>query len=378
MAGAAGEAMRATVLAVAVFLAAVSVAAGALPRFAEAPEYRNGEGCPSPAARSAEGVCDAGLVHIAMTLDAHYLHGSMAAVYSLLKHASCPESIFFHFVAAAGGGGTAEGVEPELLRRAVAASFPSLRFEIYTFRADAVAGLISASVRAALEAPLNYARNHLAELLPRCVPRAIYLDSDVLAADDVRRLWETRLPAAAVVAAPEYCHANFSRYFTPAFWSDPELGARVFAGRRRPPCYFNTGVMVIDLRRWRAGNYRRRIERWMEIQKEKRIYELGSLPPFLLVFAGEVEAVDHRWNQHGLGGDNVHGSCRPLHAGPVSLMHWSGKGKPWDRLDAGRPCPLDHTWKSYDLYIPGGDGEAASPASGPALSSALPASVLSW
>ncbi|GJN00165.1 hypothetical protein PR202_ga17576 [Eleusine coracana subsp. coracana] len=293
----AGAAVRLAAAAAAViFLAVVSVAVGAaaaLPRFAEAPEYRNGEGCPSPAARSAEGVCDAGLVHIAMTLDAHYLRGSMAAVYSLLKHASCPESIFFHFLAAEGGGG---GTEPELLRRAVAASFPSLRFEIYPFRAAAVAGLISASVRAALEAPLNYARNHLAELLPRCVPRAIYLDSDVLAADDVRRLWETRLPAAAVVAAPEYCHANFSRYFTPAFWADPDLGARVFAGRRRPPCYFNTGVMVIDLRRWRAGGYRRRIERWMEIQKEKRIYELGSLPPFLLVFAGEVEAVDHRWN----------------------------------------------------------------------------------
>jgi hypothetical protein len=46
-----------------------------------------------------------------------------------------------------------------------------------------------------------------------------------------RRLWETRLPAAAVVAAPEYCHADFSRYFTSAFWSDLELGARVFVTR---------------------------------------------------------------------------------------------------------------------------------------------------
>ena len=85
--GAAGEAMRAGV--VAVFLAvavsgAAAAGAGALPRFAEAPEYRNGEGCPAAAA----GVCDPGLVHIAMTLDAHYLRGSMAAVYSLLKHAS--------------------------------------------------------------------------------------------------------------------------------------------------------------------------------------------------------------------------------------------------------------------------------------------------
>nr|BAD45665.1 unknown protein [Oryza sativa Japonica Group] len=63
-------------------------------------------------------------------------------------------------------------------------------------------------------------------------------------------------------------------------------------------------------------------------------------------------------------------------------MHWSGKGKPWDRLDAGNPCPLDHTWKSYDLYVAGDDGAAASsPASGPALSSTSttwPALVFSW
>ncbi|URE17850.1 Glycosyl transferase family 8 [Musa troglodytarum] len=89
----------------------------------------------------------------------------------------------------------------------------------------------------------------------------------------------------------------------------------------------------------------------MEVQRERRIYELGSLPPFLLVFAGEVEGLEHRWNQHGLGGDNLTGECRRLHPGPVSLMHWSGKGKPWDRLDAGNPCPVDQLWKPYDLYV---------------------------
>ncbi|AQK54091.1 putative galacturonosyltransferase-like 9 [Zea mays] len=70
------------------------------------------------------------------------------------------------------------------------------------------------------------------------------------------------------------------------------------------------------------------------------------------------------WNQHGLGGDNVFGSCRPLHNGLVSLMHWSGKGKPWDRLDAGKPCALDHTWKAYDLYIGENDSSLASASSG--------------
>lgn len=87
----------------------------------------------------------------------------------------------------------------------------------------------------------------------------------------------------------------------------------------------------------------------MEVQKRIRIYELGSLPPFLLVFGGRIVGVDHRWNQHGLGGDNYRGLCRDLHPGPVSLLHWSGKGKPWVRLDNNRPCPLDALWAPYDL-----------------------------
>uniref|UniRef100_A0A804Q4S0 Uncharacterized protein n=1 Tax=Zea mays TaxID=4577 RepID=A0A804Q4S0_MAIZE len=45
-------------------------------------------------------------------------------------------------------------------------------------------------------------------------------------------------------------------------------------------------------------------------------------------------------------------------------MHWSGKGKPWDRLDAGKPCALDHTWKAYDLYIGENDSSSASASSG--------------
>ncbi|WOL20242.1 hypothetical protein Cni_G29046 [Canna indica] len=341
---------------VASFFSGLLPAAADAPRFAESPHFRNGDDCSSSAADAS--ACDPSFIHIAMTLDSHYLRGSVAAVHSILKHTSCPDSLFFHFVAVAGG----RDGPLDLLASTVRSVFPSLRFDVYPFREELVSGLISSSVRQALENPLNYARAYLADLLEPCVYRVIYLDSDVVVVDDVRRLWDdaaARLAsAAAVVAAPEYCHANFTRYFTPTFWADG--GARVFAGRRRRPCYFNTGVMVMDLRRWRAGGYRRRVERWMGVQRERRIYELGSLPPFLLVFAGEVEGLDHRWNQHGLGGDNLTGECRRLHPGPVSLMHWSGKGKPWDRLDAGNPCPVDNLWEPYDLYIRPSSGADAS------------------
>ncbi|CAI9092805.1 OLC1v1028141C1 [Oldenlandia corymbosa var. corymbosa] len=308
--------------------------------FAEAPDYRNGVSC--PATSDAMTFCDPSLVHIAMTLDSEYLRGSIAAVHSVLRHASCPEHVFFHFVAA-----EFDPASPRVLNRIVRSAFPSLNFKIYVFREDSVINLISSSIRQALENPLNYARNYLGDMLDPCVKRVIYLDSDVVLVDDVKKLWDVQLGENRVIGAPEYCHANFTKYFTDYFWSDPVM-SKVFESKT--PCYFNTGVMVMDLGKWREGNYRMQIQNWMEVQKRKRIYELGSLPPFLLVFGGNVEPIDHRWNQHGLGGDNVKGSCRALHPGPVSLLHWSGKGKPWVRLDENNPCPLDYLWEPYDLY----------------------------
>ncbi|OIW09731.1 hypothetical protein TanjilG_09404 [Lupinus angustifolius] len=309
-------------------------------RFKEAPKFYNSPTC-ATITHHPNDTCSANRVHVAMTLDVTYLRGSMAAILSVLQHSSCPENIIFHFVSAASKPSSAT-----VLNHTLDASFPYLKFQIYPFNDGAVAGLISTSIRSALDCPLNYARSYLANLLPLCVTKIVYLDSDLVLVDDIAKLAATPLGSDTVLAAPEYCTANFSAYFTPSFWSNPSLSA-TFAGRR--PCYFNTGVMVIDLRLWRAGDYTMRIQEWMELQKRMRIYELGSLPPFLLVFAGRIVPVDHRWNQHGLGGDNFRGLCRDLHPGPVSLLHWSGKGKPWARLDANRPCLLDALWAPYDL-----------------------------
>uniref|UniRef100_A0A0D6QWH0 Hexosyltransferase n=1 Tax=Araucaria cunninghamii TaxID=56994 RepID=A0A0D6QWH0_ARACU len=316
-----------------------------LPVFQEAPAFRNGKECVTSSqewmtpGQAEEELCDSNAVHIAMTLDAAYLRGVVAGILSILQHAACPENVVFHFLVSQ---------READLRATLLATFPYLRFKLYHFDENIVRNKISYSIRKALDQPLNYARSYLADILPPCVGRIIYLDSDLVVVENIAKLWETSLESH-ILAAPEYCHANFTKYFTDDFWSDPVL-SRTFEGRKA--CYFNTGVMVIDLVRWRQGQYTAKIEEWMDLQKMRRIYELGSLPPFLLVFAGHVKPVDHRWNQHGLGGDNFEGRCRDLHPGPVSLLHWSGKGKPWLRLDLRQSCPLDSLWAPYDLFQP--------------------------
>jgi len=303
-------------------------------RFREAPQFYNSPTCPSITTKD---MCSQQAVHVAMTLDFPYLRGTMAAILSILQHSSCPENTRFHFISSPSS---------TYLHETITSSFPYLRSQIHPFDTNSVSGLISTSIRSALDSPLNYARNYLANILPPCVRKAVYLDSDLVLVDDIAMLAATPLGTGTVLAAPEYCNANITAYFTPTFWANPSLSL-TFSGRNA--CYFNTGVMIIDLERWREGDYTTKIVEWMELQKRMRIYELGSLPPFLLVFAGNIAAVDHKWNQHGLGGDNFRGLCRDLHPGPVSLLHWSGKGKPWVRLDENRPCPLDALWAPYDL-----------------------------
>ncbi|CAI9297215.1 unnamed protein product [Lactuca saligna] len=296
-----------------------------LPVFREAPAFRNGDTCTNTR------------VHIAMTLDYNYLRGTMAAVLSILQHSFCPENVYFHFL---------WSHYDEEIYKNIKTTFPYLRFKVYKFDSNRVKGKISKSIRQALDQPLNYARVYLGDILPMNVKRVIYLDSDIIMVDDVEKLWRVELEEK-VLAAPEYCQANFTRYFTNNFWRDPEL-VKTFKGRKA--CYFNTGVMVVDVMKWRKGRYSYKVEKWMVVQKQKRIYHLGSLPPFLLVLAGNIKGIDHRWNQHGLGGDNIEGKCRSLHPGPISLLHWSGKGKPWLRLDSRKPCTVDHLWAPYDLY----------------------------
>lgn len=167
------------------------------------------------------------VIHIAMTLDHQFFRGTVAAIHSILQHSSCPENIFFHFVFSDSGN----------LQLIIRDIFPSLKFKSYYFNPEIVRDRISPTVREALEQPLNYARNYLADLLGHFVERVIYIDSDVILVDDILKLWTTSL-SSRTLASPEYCHVNFTKYFTSKFWSNKTF-SKVFNGRK--PCYFNTG-----------------------------------------------------------------------------------------------------------------------------------------
>lgn len=88
--------------------------------------------------------------HVALTLDANYLRGTIAAIFLILQHSTCPQSLSFHFLLAR--------FEPELIS-SIKSTFPYLNFKIYGFDSKRVHGKISRSIRQGLDQPLNYAKN---------------------------------------------------------------------------------------------------------------------------------------------------------------------------------------------------------------------------
>ncbi|CAN1199156.1 Probable galacturonosyltransferase-like 7 [Linum perenne] len=198
--------------------------------FRKASVFRNSDECTSSDLRK-NGVCDSSLVNVAITLDVDYLRGSIVTVHSILQHSMCLESVFFHFL-----------VSDTNLETLVRSTFPNLKFKVYYFDPEIVRSLISTSVRQELEQPLNYARNYLADLPEPCVRRVIYLNSDLVVVDDIAKLWTTSL-CSKTIGAPEYCHANFSKYFTLRFWSEKRYSGTF---DRRKACYFNTRARFVN------------------------------------------------------------------------------------------------------------------------------------
>ena len=127
------------------------------------------------------------MIHIAMTLGKTYLCGSIAGVFSVLQHSSCPKNIVFHFIA------SCLYSHNNNLHHIITSTFPYLSFHLYLFDSNLVKGKISYSIRCAFDQPLNYARIYLTDLVPSAVHRIIYFDSDFIVVDDVAKLWNINL-----------------------------------------------------------------------------------------------------------------------------------------------------------------------------------------
>jgi lipopolysaccharide biosynthesis glycosyltransferase len=73
--------------------------------------------------------------------------------------------------------------------------------------------------------------------------------TDTLMLGRVEDLYATDLERAAI-GSPEFCEYKLQSYFTDNFWANRTLSQKF--ENLRDACYFNPGVLVINVPAWRA------------------------------------------------------------------------------------------------------------------------------
>jgi UDP-glucose:(glucosyl)LPS alpha-1,3-glucosyltransferase len=172
----------------------------------------------------------------------------------------------------------------------------------------------------------SYTRVFFGEIMPPAIDRLVYLDVDLVCRGPIGALWSVDL-GAAVAAVARDCATGTG----PA--GDLAAAARMARNRHarriglpEDDGYFNTGVMLIDVWRWRAEQVATAAARWTK-DNAARI-ELADQDPLNAVLRGRVAWLDDRWN-----------CLAPWAwrepAADVNILHFAGPDKPWHADYAG-------------------------------------------
>lgn len=120
--------------------------------------------------------------------------------------------------------------------------------------------------------------------LPKTIKRVLYLDCDVVVVDDVGPLWSTDLEGCVLAAAPDHP------------W-DPDGRERertLLLGVSKHAPYINSGVLLIDLERWRAARYTSRLLDFA--RKAGAALTFHDQDAINVVLADDIKLLDSRWN----------------------------------------------------------------------------------
>lgn len=163
----------------------------------------------------------------------------------------------------------------------------------------------------------TYLRLFMTEFLPQTLDRVLYLDSDVMVLSDLRPLWDTELHGAYVGAALEP--------FDPV--------QRLPLGFSADDFYFNAGVMLVNLRRWRDENL---LPVFLEFAERNRS-KLYSPDQDILnsVFRGNVLDIGVKWNWQALFPRltpvqlHISASQFKQYKHAPGIIHFTSRLKPW-------------------------------------------------
>lgn len=163
----------------------------------------------------------------------------------------------------------------------------------------------------------TYCRIFAANVLRPDIDKILYLDSDLLVLDDLWELWATDISSYAAAAVSEP-YGTFRREF---------LGI--------PPDrpYVNAGVMLINLRRWRAEGLPQRLGRFIETHGNSLWYWdqdainanlYDAILPLPYRWNVQAQVYKSKWRRYRNSERDIREAClKP------AILHYSTAEKPW-------------------------------------------------
>ncbi|MDQ8188175.1 glycosyltransferase family 8 protein [Pelagicoccus sp. SDUM812002] len=235
--------------------------------------------------------------------DEGYLDYSIVALYSIFKHSRDPKNLrFWHLAVEFDDRAKAKLADCEQRL-----GFKVNRVDLNSDRMKdfPVEGHITLA---------TYSRIFISDLLPESVETVLYVDCDLIALDSVEDLFQ-EFKREHVLAAVK----------NPTFTRAAELGLE-------PGCpYFNSGVMLMDLRKMRDLGVPQEIARICTSGIRLLYLDQDALNVYL---KGHWQPLDHRWNvQHSMFPRSrflfwKRGEYKVTRRRP-SILHFSSSVKPW-------------------------------------------------
>jgi lipopolysaccharide biosynthesis glycosyltransferase len=172
----------------------------------------------------------------------------------------------------------------------------------------------------------TYQRILAADLLPATQTKVIWLDSDLVVRADLTKLWRLELSGRTLLAAQDMLAPVVSSPL-----GLQEYRALGFEGHEK---YFNAGVMVLDLDRWRRDRIAEKVIAYLRQHRGNVVlWDQDGLNAVLRDQWGEL---DLRWNQNAAvcgrpffdAGYLDPAAYRKVLEDPW-IVHFSGNLKPW-------------------------------------------------
>jgi lipopolysaccharide biosynthesis glycosyltransferase len=166
----------------------------------------------------------------------------------------------------------------------------------------------------------------LADLLPPSVERILFLDPDLLILDDVATIWEMDLRDNVLAAVADQA--------IPLCSSPRGVKNRSELGVPDDAPYFNAGVMLVDIARWKRSDALSRACEYIRTREGN--VDFFHQEALNSVLWNDWLRLDQRWNCIASltgRGDSVHGSRASTAPG---IVHFAGRFKPW-RFRVGGP-----------------------------------------